>query len=85
MTTSSLTIVSSGCQTDLHRSIARLALAKSTTLIGSNDFRDAAKVMGKQLSPETLAMLSAINAIWVKDAPSNVLEWLQALGDAICE
>lgn len=69
---------------DLSRAIARASLSKTAQMVDANAFRNAAKVMGRQLADATETRLSALNAVWSKDLPENVLEWLNELGNAIC-
>lgn len=85
MKNSELTIVETSKATDLNRLVARASLGKSAKMIGRNDFYYAAKVMGKELTNETDTMLMAITASYVKDTAPEILDWLNALGDAICE
>lgn len=70
---------------ELNRAFARASLgrAKEKSFVDPAHYRDAARVMGRTLSPETQARLSAICTANFSDLPEPVLQWLEQLASDI--
>lgn len=80
-----LTLTDNTAQTDLNREFARASFSRAQRIqwFDPAHYRDAAKVMGRTMNPDTQARLSALCTVNIADIPAACLAWLEELRAAI--
>lgn len=68
---------------DISRDFARAALSRHPTFFAACDYKDAAKVMGKQFTKETEIRLAALSCVDFKAMPESLLAFVESLAAEI--
>lgn len=67
----------------LDRDMAHAAFSRHTSFVSACDYLDAAKVMRKTLSPETIIRLNALHCVDYGKLPASVTQWIAELVEVI--